>query len=1224
MFSTIFKYELKYWFKKPSFYIYAILFLVISIVIAANKAGVFDEVTATTGSSLIANSSMQIANMFNTLASLIFFLFPSIIGYSIYRDYKSEMHTILYSYPFTKTNYLLAKFFSGVTIVTLIVLMVGLGMVIGFRLPGTNQNLVGAFNFMSYLQTYLLYILPNILLYGAIIFAVVVFTRKIITGFITFIILLLIQATMVSLLTNPDYAIITALLDPTGSTATLYYTKYWTVAEQNTLYVPIKELMIYNRLLWMGIALLIFGLVSKFFKFTQNPISFSFKKPTGDRIIKSNFGSITRVILPKVGFDFSFAQFLKITWKQSNIDYKYIVKSVPFIAILIIGMLMLVIDYYGGNNFRGTTRFPVTWRMMHYVEGYQLAIIICTFLYAGMVSHRSKIANINLLVDTAPIPNWTLVIAKLLALFKMQLLMITVILITAISFQIYKGYYNFEIGHYLFELYVLNFIYFALWAMLALFVQTLIKNPYLGLIVLFIIFMIVSASLLSYIGVDQSVFIFNKGGGYRYSDMNGYGDYLSSNFIYNLYWLLAGTLFLIGSKLFLVRGLPYSFKERLAIAKSRFKGKVVIGFGILLVAFLSMGFSIYYENNVLNMSISSKEREQILVDLEKKYTKFKDHAQPKIVSVKIDLDIFPKELNFNVKGTYVLVNKSEVAIDSIFLKHNEYPSTFKFDQPNTLVSNDTLFRFNIYHLQQSLKPGDSLELNFIIKNKTNTLLNTNSPVLANGTFMNSFELMPTFGYKGRGITDNAIRKKYDLLDFEKKAHPSDSTALEVNGLTRDADWVDFEATVSTSEDQIAIAPGYLQKEWIKDGRRYFHYKMDSKMLNIYSFNSARYEVKNDTWKDVALEIYYHKGHEYNLDRMMAGMKASLDYNSKNFSTYQHKQLRIIEFPRIYGSFAQSYPNTIPFSESHGFIADVDDSDVGGVDFAFGVTSHEVAHQWWAHQVMGADVLGASMLSESVSEYVRLKTLEHEYGKGQMRTFLKYALDRYLRGRKNERIGEDPLMYIDGQSYIRYSKGSLVFYALSDYIGEENLNSALRKLVEKNKFQGPPYTTSIELVDYIREVTPDSLQYVIKDMFETITLYKNKVVDYKTTKLDNGKYQIDIEFNVSKYRSDAKGKKIFSDDTIQPLTYKNKSLRQISSLPLADYIDVGVFGEEEIDGEKKAVALYLQKHKITTIHNKITIIVDQKPTEVGVDPYHKLIDTDSKDNRLKTSDVKTIF
>lgn len=400
--------------------------------------------------------------------------------------------------------------------------------------------------------------------------------------------------------------------------------------------------------------------------------------------------------------------------------------------------------------------------------------------------------------------------------------------------------------------------------------------------------------------------------------------------------------------------------------------------------------------------------------------------------------------------------------------------------------------------------------------------------------------------------------------------------------------------------------------------------MDSKILNIYSFNSGKYKIKKGQWNGVNLEIYYHKGHEYNLDRMMAGMKASLEYNSTNFGTYQHKQVRIIEYPATIAGGASAFANTIPFSESHGFIADVVDTEEGGIDYPFAVTVHEVAHQLWAHQVMGAYVLGARVLTESISDYVRLKALEQRYGKSEMRQFLKYALDHYLSERGDEISGESPLMYNTGQHYINYSKGALVFYALSDYIGEENVNSALRKLVEKNKFQGPPYTTSIELVDYIREVTPDSLQYVIKDMFETITLYENNVVDYKTTKLDNGTYQVDIEFNVSKYRSDAKGKKTFSDDSIQSLTYQTNSGGQISSLPLADYIDIGIFGEEEIDGEKKDVELYLQKHKMTAIHNTVTIIVNQKPTEVGVDPYSKLIDTDSDNNRKNSDEVKNIF
>lgn len=1213
MFSTIFKYELKYWFRNPSFYIYASLFLIISILISAASAGIFESGTTTKGVSIIVNSPMRIGNMFSTLAALIFFLFPSIIGFSVYRDYKSEMHTILYSYPFTKANYLFAKFLSSVLIVLIIVVFVGIGLFIGFSLPGTNPVLLGEFKIMPYLQTYLIYIVPNILLYGAIIFAVVVFTRKIIAGFTAFIILLLLQSTLMALFSNPEFAFITGLLDPSGISATEYYIKYWTISEQNSIAVPVKELIIYNRFLWMGIAMLVFGFVYKYFKFNQQPISLSFRKQKGERTIKSNFGSIMRVQLPKVNYNFSFKQYLKTTWKLSNINLKYIVKSVPFIIILLGVILSLLLDYFEGSKFRGTSRLPVTWRMLDYGETFQLAIIICTFLYAGMLNQRTKTSNINMLVDSMPIPNWTLLLSKLIALFKMQWILLTIVMITGISFQIYQGYYQFEIGHYLFELYVLNFIYYALWAMVAVYVQTLIKNTYVGLFLLFILFVFVSTAIPNIIGITQDIFLFNNGTvGYSYSDMNGYGNSLSSIFIYSFYWFLFGILLIIGAGLFYSRGLVGSFKERIVTARSRFTKKVALSVGIVSIVFLTTGFGIYYENNVMNTSVSAKEKEQIIVNIEKKYAKYADYVQPKIVAVNVELDIYPKELNFNLKGKYILINKTKVAIDNLFLKYNNYPSTFEFNKSNTLVSKDSLFQFNIYRLDKALQPGDSIQLDFTVKNISNTILNTHSPVLENGTFLNSFKLAPSLGYKQKGLISNEVRKKYGLPEVALKSHPSDPTALGTNNLTRDADWIDFEATVSTSKDQIAIAPGYLQKEWIEDDRRYFHYKMDQKMLNIYSFNSARYEVKKDVWNDIALEIYYHKGHNKNLDRMMAGMKASLAYNAENFSPYQHKQVRIIEFPKTYGSFAQSYPNTIPFSESHGFIADVDDNDIGGIDYAFGVTSHEVAHQWWAHQVIGADVLGATMLTESISEYVRLKTLERVYGKHNMYAFLKYASDHYLRGRKNDVTGENPLMYINGQSYIRYSKGALVFYALSDYIGEKKVNKVLRKFVEKNKFQGPPYTTSIELVNNIKEVTPDSLQYVIKDMFETITLYDNSVTDFKTTALADGTYKIDIEFTVSKYRSDSKGNRLYSDTELKP---SNTTEEVMQSLPLADYIDIGIFTEEEIDGEKKEVELYLKKHKITNTHNTLSIIVNKKPTAIGVDPYHKLIDTNSEDNRM---------
>ena len=254
MFSTIFKQELNYWFKKPAFYIYISIFILLAFFLSAASAGFFDSVTATTGSSRIVNSPIGVTGLFNALTIFIFFLFPSIIGVSVYRDFKSEMHTILYSYPFTKANYLFAKFFSAIVVVSLIAFSIALGMIIGFRFPGTNTDIVGPFNLVTYLQTYFVFILPNVLLFGAIVFAVVAFSRNIAAGFITVIILLFGQGVLESLLSEPEHRTLAAILDPFGAAASNYYTKYWTPSEQNELQIPLKEMIVYNRLLWMAIA----------------------------------------------------------------------------------------------------------------------------------------------------------------------------------------------------------------------------------------------------------------------------------------------------------------------------------------------------------------------------------------------------------------------------------------------------------------------------------------------------------------------------------------------------------------------------------------------------------------------------------------------------------------------------------------------------------------------------------------------------------------------------------------------------------------------------------------------------------------------------------------------------------------------------------------------------------------------------------------------------------
>ncbi|MCH5715897.1 M1 family aminopeptidase [Niabella hibiscisoli] len=353
--------------------------------------------------------------------------------------------------------------------------------------------------------------------------------------------------------------------------------------------------------------------------------------------------------------------------------------------------------------------------------------------------------------------------------------------------------------------------------------------------------------------------------------------------------------------------------------------------------------------------------------------------------------------------------------------------------------------------------------------------------------------------------------------------------------------------------------------------------------------SAAYEVQKDKWNDVAIEVYYQKGHEFNIDRMIKSVKRSLDYYSKNFGPYQHRQVRILEFPR-YASFAQSFPNTIPYSESMGFIQKVQQGP-DKIDYPFYVTAHEVAHQWWGHQVAGADVQGSAVISETLSQYAALMVMEKEYGRDGMRKFLKDEMDSYLMGRTFDGKGELPLMLCERQQYIHYNKGSVVMYALKDFLGEDVLNQALRRFLDKNKFKGPLYTHTPELVGYITAATPDSLKYLVSDLFEKITVYENYVAALSYKKQRDGKFKVTLTVGAAKFYADSVGKQ--------------------KRAAVNDYMDVGVFAGRDTNGIYKP--LVLQRIKMDQPQKIFEFIVEGQPVSAGIDPYLKLIDRTPDNN-----------
>src|SRR3546814_10862288 len=134
--------------------------------------------------------------------------------------------------------------------------------------------------------------------------------------------------------------------------------------------------------------------------------------------------------------------------------------------------------------------------------------------------------------------------------------------------------------------------------------------------------------------------------------------------------------------------------------------------------------------------------------------------------------------------------------------------------------------------------------------------------------------------------------------------------------------------------------------------------------------------------------------------------------------------------------------------------------------------------------------GATMLSESLAQYSALMVMEHEYGLRKMRKFLRHELDTYLMSRATERVRELPLALNENQQYIHYNKGSVVFYALRDAIGEDTLNRILSGFLDKWAFKGPPYPTTRDFLADRSEEHPSELQSLMRNPYPVFCLKKN--------------------------------------------------------------------------------------------------------------------------------------
>lgn len=1126
----------------------------------------------------------------------------SVAGDAAARDVQTHMHSLTYTAPTSKAIYLGGRFLAAFALSVLVLLAIPVGILLAMYAAGVEAEILGPFRAAAYLTTFFYIVVPNAFFATAIQFSLAALSRRAMGSYLVG--ALLFAGAYIIGQGLQDAGEWGNLVDPTGFTPVMsHLSNDWSPLEKNTRLFLLEGSFLANRLLWFGISL---GLLTfTYFRFqfvlpetSQKQKPGKQQKPDGAAWKSLNWG--TGEALPQVKGTYGFAtqlhQLRLITWKS----FLQLAKSKAGFPLLAVLALVVGLTVPGNLKGRGVPLLPRTDFVLNLLtapltepKSFWIVISLFTIFYAGELVWREREAGLSEIANAAPVPEWVLFLSRFLALALALVVWLAFLMTAGMVAQAAIGGSYPEIGLYLPILFGLQLVDCLLFALLALLVHVLINQKFVGHLVA-----LVAYGFIAYapnLGIEHKLLLFSSSPRWSYTDMAGFGSSLGPWLWFKGYWVAWALLLAVVVQFFWVRDCEGNFGSRLHLARRRCTPSTAMVSAAAVAGILLFSGFIFYNTNVLHDYVSASEKTAQRAAYEQRYRRYLNIPQPLLTEVKLRVEIYPKQRMVEIQGTYLLVNNNPAPIDSVHLATGAGVETtaIVFNQPFKQVHIDEEHGYRMYALTRALRPGDSLRLSFRVKHKPRGFSNNgaDAQMVDNGTSFRNLEWLPVLGYQPyRELDEAGARKAYGLA-----ARPATYSLYDV-AARRYAPFpelIRFEAIVGTDANQQVVAPGTLHRTWTKEGRRYFHYAADAPIRNEYAFFSANYAVQEGRWcnpsagpeQEVAIQIYYPPGLRANLERMVRSAQASLDYYSKQFGPYPHRQLRFVAQPS-YGFGNHAAPIDITADEGFFLLNPKDDSR--GFDLVTSVVAHEVAHQWWGNQLKQAYVEGAGLITESLAWYSAMGVLEDKYGSGHLQALLDFLREENKTPRTRAAL---PLLQADDW-YQNYRKGPLALYALSQYMGRNRVNGALRNLLARHRHRTLPFATSLDLYRELQAATPDSLQPLLHDLFKANTFWELETKTATSKQIKGGTWQVTLDLQASKLVVDSAGTE--------------------TKLPMHDWVEIGVFALAE-EGKEVGKQLYLQKHLIKSGKQTILLTVHNRPAKVGLDPHHLLIDWKAEDN-----------
>ncbi|QUD87288.1 ABC transporter permease/M1 family aminopeptidase [Phenylobacterium montanum] len=1196
MFGKIAAFEFRYQVRQPLFWVAGVLFFLLTF-----GAVTSDVIQIGNTANIHVNSPANIAQLGLFMALVYLFVCAAFVANVLLRDDETGFGAIVRATPMGKFDYLYGRFTGAFLAAALGFLVVPLAIFVGSLAPWVDSEKLGPNRLSDYAYLYGVLGVPTVFATSAICFAATSAARSMAGTFLVVIaVFVAFTVSNAVIAAKPELRHVVVIWEPTGLRAYGDAIRYWTAAERNAGQPPVVGVLLMNRVLWGALGLAALAATYPLFQTT----------PRGSKAAKaqvtapdgpSSAPAGTAATLPKPVFDgrAAWAQFVV----RTRLEMGQVFKSVVFLALMALGLAFSAGNMLNTETAYGAPPYLLTRLAINATLGaFNLFPILIAIFYAGELVWRERDRKTQEIIDASALPDWAFVAPKVIAISLVLISTYLVSVALALSIQVLTGVHDFHLGEYLVWYVLPNAADAILIASLAVFVQAIVPHKFWGWGVM-LIYMIALISV-DAMGFEDKLYQYGQGPIVPLSDMNGQGHYWIAATWFRAYWSGFALMLLVLSHALWRRGTETRLGPRLRRLPGRLLGPAGIIAGLGAAVFVGTGVFIFLNTHVWNAFETKIDIERRTADHEKAVKGLEPLPVPAVTDIKMAVQVYPHEHRLTAAGTYRLVNRSGQPISLVHI-YNDIDADTTIDMPGAHLAKDyPRFHDADWRFDRPLQPGQTAVLNFTThvghRGFRNNDVPSNGPgagqVVDNGTFITSQGFAPQLGVDpSTFLQDRGKRRKYGLTPEVRMAKLEDLSARRFNLTASPTDWVNSDITLTTDADQTPIAPGDKISDATAGGRRTAEFKSAAPLLAFFSIQSARYVEKHEPYKGIDIGVYYDPQHPYNVDRMIAAAKASFDYYQANFSPYQFHQLRFIEFPD-YARFAQSFANTVPWSESLGFITDLRDPD--HIDYVTYVGAHEIGHQWWAHQLIGSYQQGVTMLDETLAQYSALMVMEKLYGPDKIRRFLKYELDNYLRNRGGEIIEELPLNRVENQPYIHYRKGSLAMYLLKDQIGEDAVNRALRSMLKQYAFQHAPYPRSTDLVAAFRAQAPAGKQALITDLFEKITIYDVKATAVQVKKRPDGRYDVRLTVSAKKAYADGKGK-----ETEVPLN--------------GESFDVGLFTAKPGDGKfgHENVVLFDRRVLHTGVQN-FDFVVDKRPAWAGVDPYNKWIDRNSDDNLIQ--------